>query len=243
MSKQQMLPTLKIQPGQISPRVLVCGDPWRAQRIADKLENNKAISQNREYWVFNGVYKGVPVTIASHGVGSSGAAICFEELIRAGAQVVVRVGTCGTLQPEIREGDLVIATGGVREDGVTPQLVPLSYPAVASSEVTDALYSVAIEKGVSAHKGLVLTLAAFYPGIMPLANRVMAKAGVLASENEVATLLVIASLHGVKASAIIAVDGKAFELEDDWKPHRPLVAESVEKEIDIALEAVTRVKL
>ena len=241
MSKQQMLPHTKNSADRYH-RVLVCGDP-AAQKIAAKLENNEAISQNREYWVFNGLYKGVPVTIASHGVGSSGAAICFEELIRAGAEVLIRVGTCGTLQPEVRDGDLVVATGGVREDGVTPQLVPLSYPAIACSEVADALYAVAMEKGARAHKGIVLTLAAFYPGIMPLANRIMAKAGVLASENELATLLVIASLHGVKASAIIAVDGKAFELEDDWNPHRPLVAEAVEKEIDIALEAIIRVKL
>lgn len=240
---KQTLPHLKTYPGQIAPRVLTCGDPWRAQSIAEKMENTTVVSKNREYWVFNGEYNGVPVTVASHGVGASGAAICFEELIRSGAKVIIRVGTCGALQPEVVAGDLVVATGGVREDGVTPQLVPLSYPAVADSQVADALYAVAKEKGARVHKGLVLSLAAFYPGLMPLANRIMAKAGVLASENEVATLLVIASLHGVKASAIIAVDGKAFELEDDWKPHHPLVKETVEKEIDIALEAVTRVKL
>ncbi len=243
MKKQQPAPHLITLPGQISARVLTCGDPWRAQSISEKLDNVTIVSQNREYWVFNGEYKGVPVTIASHGVGASAAAICFEELCRSGAKVIIRVGTCGTLQPEIVAGDLVVATGGVREDGVTPQLVPLSYPAVADSQVADILYRVAKEKEVRVHKGLVLTLAAFYPGLMPLANRIMAKAGVLASENEVATLLVIASLHGVKASAIIAVDGQAFELEDDWKPQEPIVKEAVEKEIEIALEAVIQIKL
>ncbi len=109
-----------LPPGQIAPRVLTCGDPWRAQSIAEKMENTTVVSKNREYWVFNGEYNGVPVTVASHGVGASGAAICFEELIRSGAKVIIRVGTCGTLQPEVVAGDLVVATGGVREDGVTP---------------------------------------------------------------------------------------------------------------------------
>ena len=66
------------------------------------------MAKNREYWTFNGTYKGVPVSVTSHGVGCGGAAIAFESLWRAGAKVIIRVGTCGGMQPGIDAGSLVI---------------------------------------------------------------------------------------------------------------------------------------
>lgn len=50
------------------PRVIVCGDPARAEKIASRLDNMTVVAKTREYWTFNGSYKGVPVTVSSHGV-------------------------------------------------------------------------------------------------------------------------------------------------------------------------------
>ena len=68
----KVLPGIKLKKYDITPRVLVCGDPGRAEKIANQLEQMKIIAKNREYWTFTGSYKGEPITVSSHGVGASG---------------------------------------------------------------------------------------------------------------------------------------------------------------------------
>ena len=93
MSEKALLPCIHLAQGDIPPRVLVCGDPARAERISKRLTEARCLAQNREYWTYTGLYQGVPVAVVSHGVGSGGAAIAFESLWRAGARVIIRVGT------------------------------------------------------------------------------------------------------------------------------------------------------
>ena len=94
---EKIVPIIDIPYGKIADRVIVCGDPKRAERIAEKLEDAEVVAKSREYWTYNGTYKGVPVSVASHGVGGNGASVCFEGLILGGAKTIIRVGTCGTL--------------------------------------------------------------------------------------------------------------------------------------------------
>jgi len=241
MDESKMLPILKVYPRQVSHYVVVCGDPARTQTIARHIEHAREVSYNREYRLVNGVYRGTPVTIASHGVGAAGACVCFEELIKAGARVLIRVGTAGSLNRSIVDGDLIVATGAVREDGVTSQLVPISFPAIADSAVVDALYRVGVERGAKITKGVVLTVGALYPGILPLPNEEMSRAGAIGVEMEVSALLIVAALRGARAGAILAVDGMAIEFDgNSYNPNRQVVAEAIELEAEIALEAVAR---
>ena len=92
-SEKVLLPCIHVAEGDIPPRVLVCGDPARAERISRRFEHPVCLAQNREYWTYSGVYQGVPVAVTSHGVGCGGAAIAFESLWRAGARAGIRVGT------------------------------------------------------------------------------------------------------------------------------------------------------
>lgn len=69
------------------------------------------VANNREYYTISGTYKGVPVTVSSHGVGGGGASMQFHELIDAGAKVIIRAGTCGSFQPHLREGSLIVVSG------------------------------------------------------------------------------------------------------------------------------------
>src|SRR5699024_4878266 len=172
----------------------------------------------------------------SHGVGAGGAAIVFESMHRAGAKVIIRVGTCGGMQEGIDAGSIIIATAACREEGVTDKMVPLSYPAIADVEVVNALTSSAKELGVETHKGIILTQALFYASLLESKVKLYAKAGVKAMENEAASLLVVSSLHGVKAGTILAADAKAFELVgvEDYKPDVNLVHQAVEDEIKVA---------
>ncbi|MGM0420941.1 MAG: nucleoside phosphorylase [Bacillota bacterium] len=241
MKKDEFLPILKTSSSNISSQVIVCGDPGRADKIAPYLTNAKTISYNREYKVINGIYNNVEVSVVSHGVGAAGAAVCFEELIKAGAEEIIRVGTAGSLNLNITDGDIVIAKAAVREDGLTDQLVKPAYPAVADSSLTDKMIAAGQEllhKDLPA--GIVLTIGAFYPEIEPLPNNYYSEAGAIAVEMEASALFVIASLNNISAGAIFAIDGMAIDFSaDDYDPHREQVAKAVEDEIKIALEALT----
>jgi uridine phosphorylase len=241
------LPITGLPVGGVSPAVLVCGDPARARRIAATLDNPQEISHQREYLALRGSYHGLPVTVCSHGVGAPGAAIAFEELIAAGGRVLLRVGTCGGLQPDLGPGDLIITTAAVQNSGVVRELVPAGYPAVADGEVVAALRSAAARDGVVARHGLVLTRDAFYAGALPPGSaavpdyRVLSAAGVLAVEMECAALFVIGSLRGARTGAILTVDGNVLaeaEAMDTYRPDRSAVHDGIGRSIQLALLAL-----
>lgn len=243
MSK--VVPIIDIPYNKIAPRVLVCGDPFRAERISKRLDNIEIVAKVREYWTYNGTYKGVPVTISSHGVGGGGASVSFEGLILGGAKVLIRVGTCGSLQDEIPQGALIIATAACREDGVSQQLIPMSYPAVASPDVVLAMMNAAKKTDANVRVGFVTTWGVLHAGFLPSPNRIMREAGVLAMENEASVLFVIASLRGAKAGCIAAVDGPCFEFvgSEGFDHYPEAMAKAQEDEITIALESVVRVEV
>ena len=91
--------------------------------------------------------------------------------------------------------------------------------------------------------GITLTLDVFYSGVLPFSHHLYQKAGVLAVEMENAALFVIASLRGMKAGAILAIDGYAdTDLREEYNPHTDAVAKAIEMEAEIALNAVISLK-
>ncbi|GIP35792.1 nucleoside phosphorylase [Paenibacillus sp. J2TS4] len=237
------LPILQIHSEDMPPYAIVCGDPRRAKAIADKLDKAKELSFAREYRTFAGEYDGVRLAVVSHGVGSPGAAVCFEELIRAGVRTLIRVGTCGSYHADIPAGSLVISKAAAREEGLTKQLVPSGYPAVADSGVVAALEAAAADVPGSGvvRTGITVCYDAFFTGVEELPHRKYKQAGVLAVEMEIAALYVVSSLRGARAGAILAVDGFADEdLSEVYDPHTDAVAKAVDREIEIALQAVAR---
>lgn len=237
-----MTPHLKLEASQISPYVLVCGDPARAEKIAVLCESYKELAYNREYRTFLGVYKGQQITITSHGVGSAGASICFEELIKLGAKAIVRVGTCGSLQDYLGQGDHIIATGAVREDGVSPLLIPLGYPAIADAEVCLEIEKVCQKMSAPFKRGIMLTSDLFYPGVLPSSLELYSKAGVPGVEMEVSALFVIASLRGIRAGAIATIDGNPLKWDEgNYDPHGEKVTLGKERMLKIGLEAMAEI--
>lgn len=238
------LPATGLPMGEVTPSVIVCGDPARADRIAAQLEGAALLSQRREYRAHRGHFNNVPITVCSHGVGAPGAAVAFEELIAAGARQIVRVGTCGALQTGIDAGHLVVATAAVQNTGYGRETVPEGYPAVADAALTLALTRVAAKAKPPAHSGIVISRDSFYPGV-PLAGapdyRVLSAANVLAVEMECAALFLVGSLRGVATAAILAVDGNVLvsaESMDSYQPGREVVAAAVEEAIGCALLAL-----
>ncbi len=234
------LPVLKLNSEDLPDRAIVCGDPGRAKLIAERMEDAKELAYNREYRTFVGTYQGVRIAVASHGVGCPGAAVCFEELIRGGVKTLIRVGTAGSYTQDLPPGSLVVSTAAVRTDGLTAQLVPAGFPAVADPELALALYNQASQvEGMNAAKGITLTLDVFYNGVVEFPHKLYKQAGVLAVEMEISALYTIASLRGAKAAAIVATDGYAdADLADVYDPYTEAVSKAVEAEMDIALRTL-----
>lgn len=241
---KQILPITGLVVGEVTPAVIVCGDPGRATKIAAKLATEQPLTDQREYRAYRGTFQGIEVTVCSHGIGAPGAAIAFEELIAAGAKQIIRVGTCGGIQPNIVSGDLVVATAAVDNTGYGRESLPPGYPASADVHLTYHLQKCAAAIHPRTFSGLVITRDNFYAGVNTPCTpdyKTMAAARVLAVEMECAALFHVASLRGVQAAAILAVDGNVLhsgETMDGYDPHQTIVAAAVNTEIEIALHTL-----
>ena len=137
--------------------------------------------------------------------------LCVEELCAIGADTFIRVGTSGGISMEVREGDIVIATAAVRQDGTSHEYAPPEYPAAANFEVTQAVVWAAEEMECRFHTGVVQSKDSFYgqhaPQNSPVYYELLNKweswkrLGVKASEMESAALFVVASALGVRCGS------------------------------------------
>lgn len=242
---EKLLPHIGLAKGSVSPNVIVCGDPARATRIAERLDAPVLLGEKREYRSYQGRFAGRAITVCSHGVGAPGAAIAFEELIAAGAQRIVRLGTCGGMQSDLRAGDLVVATAAVDLTGYGRYTIPQGYPAAADPELVLALRAAATDYGRSPRTGIVLTSDVFYDGVQPSLPhyQTLSQANVQAVEMECSALFFIGSLRGVSTGAILAVDGNVLaqvETVDTFDPDQTVVKTAVDDAIQIALHTLAK---
>jgi len=191
------------------------GDPGRVEKIAKHLDNPRFFHQNREYTTWLGDLGGQTVMVMSTGMGGPSTAIGVEELVQTGVHTFIRVGTCGGMAEEVIGGDVVIATGAIRQDGTSKEYVPIEFPAVADLSVTNALVQGAKNLGVTWHAGVVQCKDSFYgqhsPDRMPISYELKdkwqawIKAGCLASEMESATLYIVAQILRARAGCVLNV--------------------------------------
>ena len=193
---------IQVAKGEVGRYVIMPGDPKRCVKIAQYFDNPVLIADNREYITYTGTLDGAKVSVTSTGIGGPSASIAMEELFRCGADTFVRIGTCGGMQPEVKSGDIVIATGAIRMEGTSREYAPIEYPAVANFEVTTALVQAAKALGKRTQVGVVQCKDAFYgqhsPERMPVSYELLNKweawkrLHVKASEMESAALFVVA---------------------------------------------------
>src|SRR5574340_754605 len=115
------------------------GDPGRVPKIAERFSGARDLGVHREYRAYGGKIGDEKVVAVSTGIGGPAAAIAIEELARLGVELMIRVGTCGAINPGAKVGSLIIADAAVRLDGTTRQYVMDGYPAAATPEVVIAL--------------------------------------------------------------------------------------------------------
>lgn len=233
---------------QIGKYCIIPGDPGRCEKIAAYLDNPYHVSQNREYNIWNGTLCGEPVTVCSTGIGGPSAAIAMEELVACGAHTFIRVGTCGGMGMDVVAGDIVIASGAVRQDGTSREYAPIEFPAVSNTDVLLALRDSARKLNVRNHVGIVQAKDSFYgqhdPKRIATSSYLVEKweawkkLGVLASEMESGTLFVVASLLGVRCGALFCSVWNQVRYEaglDDGEVHDTSIA------IKVAIEAMKNI--
>ncbi len=208
---------LEVAEGDVAESVLLPGDPGRVETVVDVWDDHDVVADHREYRTATGAYDGTPVSVTSTGIGSPSAAIAVEELARVGADTFLRVGSCGAIQPETDVGDLVITSGGVRQEGTSSEYVREDYPAVADHAVVAALAAAADELGYDYHVGLTASTDSFYAGqsregfggfeARDSDGRIeeLRRAGVLNFEMEASAILTLANLYGLRAGAVCTV--------------------------------------
>ena len=111
---------------------IIMGDPARVDTIAKLMDHVIPWAYNREYKSIVGTYKGKKILAMSTGIGAPSAGIAVEEMHNVGIKRAIRVGSAGAMQHHIPLGQLVIAEGVVRDDGLSRKYVPEIYPAVPS---------------------------------------------------------------------------------------------------------------
>ncbi len=231
--------------GDVGRYCILPGDPGRCELIAAQFDNPVRVAQNREYTTYTGPLFGQKVSVSSTGIGGPSAAIAMEELVAVGAEVFLRVGTCGGIAPQVRPDDVVIATGAIRMEGTSREYAPIEYPAVADFEVTTALAEAAQRLGKPWHTGVVQCKDSFYgqhsPQRSPVAYMLLEKweawkkLGVLASEMESAALFVTAAALGVRCGTVLHVIWNQ-ELEKLGAPQTE--SHDTSAAVEIAVEAI-----
>ncbi len=206
---------LHLSAGQIPATVLMPGDPGRVERMRATWDGGVELAFHREYRSARGTFKGVPIGAISSGVGAPSLEIATHEFAVIGGETVIRVGTTGALEAEIRCGDLIVPTAAVRRDGTADRYLPLEHPAFADPEVSMALIEACERLGYAYHVGIVCSVGSFYVGQeRPVKGGFwqtaadgliedLRKAGVACLEMECSALFVLARLFGMRSGAIL----------------------------------------
>ncbi|MGA2768606.1 MAG: nucleoside phosphorylase [Candidatus Bathyarchaeia archaeon] len=242
--RKRLQPHIMCGVGDVAKYVLISGDPKRVERVAGFFDQSVKVGDYRGLVTYTGSVDGIGVSACSTGIGCPSAAIVVEELARIGAETFIRVGTTGSLQPDVEVGDIVIASAAVRGDGTSRNYVPVEYPAVADFNVTTALVQAAQESKRNLHFGPVLTSDAFY-GSMDSLKR-WSRFDVLSVEMECSVIFTLAKLKRLRAGAILAVDSKPlmgvgkgeFEPGEKTGEMGERVQEAIKEEMRIAIKAV-----
>ena len=238
-----------LKEGDAGKYVILPGDPKRCVKIAQYLDDAKLVADRREFVTYTGYLDGEKVSVTSTGIGGPSASIAMEELVKVGAEVFIRVGTCGGMSLDVQGGDIVIATGAIRMEGTSKEYAPIEFPAVADLGITNALVNAAKNLGYTYHTGIVQCKDSFYgqhnaenmPVSYELQNKWEAwkRLGCLASEMESAALFVVASYLKVKAGSVfLTVANQEREKQSLENP----VEHDTEKAIKTAIEAIKILK-
>ena len=200
-------PHIEAAAGDFAELVLMPGDPLRAQALAEGfLDSPRQVNSVRNMLAFTGTFGGRPVSIMGSGMGMPSISIYAHELFADfGVQRIVRVGTCGGLLPDMRLGDLVLATTAGTDSSMN-RLRCNGWDLAAGADfgMLRAVSRAAEEAGLEVRAGQVFSTDFFYHPDPGFIDRVR-DLGVLALDMESAALFALAAQHGKRAMTLLSV--------------------------------------
>ena len=223
-------------PGAIAPTVLLPGDPYRARWAAETfLDDPVCINQVRGMLGFTGTWRGNPVTIHGSGMGMPSLSIYANELIRDyGAKTLIRIGSAGGMQPQVKLRDVVLAmTATALSTPSSGIFRELNFAPCADYGLLSAAHRAASDKGINIHVGGIYSSDVFYDE-RPDLNEIMTRHGILCVEMETAELYNLCARHGVRGLSVLTIS-------DHLQTHEALPSADRERSfgemVEIALQA------
>ena len=201
-------PHINATPADFAPTVLMPGDPLRAKFIAETyLTNARLVNNVRGIHGYTGTYEGTPVSVMASGMGMPSIGIYSYELFNFfDVKTIIRVGSAGALNPDIKVRDIVLGQGACTNSAYASQYgIPGTYAPIASYNVLRTCADIATEMGAPFHVGNLLSSDTFYADNGAEANAAWAKMGVMAIEMEAAALYMNAARCGKQALAMCTI--------------------------------------
>ena len=201
-------PHINATPADFAPTVLMPGDPLRAKFIAENfLTDAKLVNNVRGIQGYTGTYEGVPVSVMASGMGMPSIGLYSYELFNFfDVKTIIRVGSAGALNPDIKVRDIVLGQGACTNSAYASQYnLPGNYAPIASYNVLRTCADIAAEMGVPFHVGNLLSSDTFYADNGAEANAAWTKMGVMAIEMEAAALYMNAARCGKQALAMCTI--------------------------------------
>ncbi|BAZ44246.1 purine or other phosphorylase family 1 [Chondrocystis sp. NIES-4102] len=231
--------------------VLLSGEPERSHYIAHTYLNNvQLLSEYRGLHSYLGfLATGKPILVATSGMGASSLSIVVNELVQVGIKQFIRIGTCGSIQPTVLVGSIVVSQAALCRQGAALDIAPVEYPAVADPYLTVALMETARRLDIPCHLGITASVDTFYEGqertessanshLQPWLLGITdsyRQLNILNYEMETGTLFKMAGVYGFTAAALSAVIAQRTESENI------LVADkdtAVKRAIQVAIETI-----
>lgn len=226
---------IEAKKGEIAETILLPGDPLRAKWIATTFfENPKLFNKVRGMLGYTGTYKGKPISTMGTGMGVPTISIYAHELITEyGVKNLIRVGSAGSYQEQVKIRDIVLAMAASSTSGINRlRFGSADYAPTASFGLFQKAVVAAKARNITIKAGNVLTSDEFY-GDDSEAYKKWSKFGVLCVEMETAGLYTLAAKHNVNALSILTISDSLVTGEHTTTKERETTFEEM---IEIALE-------
>ncbi|WP_066384593.1 purine-nucleoside phosphorylase [Neobacillus mesonae] len=223
---------------EIAETVLLPGDPLRAKYIAENfLEGAVCYNEVRNMFGFTGTYKGKRISVQGTGMGVPSISIYIHELMQSyNAQMLIRVGTCGAIQKDVKVRDVILAMTSSTDSNMNRlNFGHVDFAPTANFELLKNAYDAGIEKGLNLKVGSVFTADSFYNDNAELEK--WAKYQILALEMETSALYTLAAKFGRKALSVLTVSDHILTGEETTAEERQLTFNDM---IEVALEAAIK---
>jgi len=226
---------VQLRPQDIGKYIIMPGTPDRLTALVKNIKNPMKNFSFMEHTMYTGEYNGVRVTAMNGGMFSANTAITTEIVCSIQGENLIRLGSCGALREDIKVGDLILTTGSLRGDGVTPYYVDSSFVTEPDPRLTGALQKAAKKLGATMHTGTVWSTDALLRETKELVEG-KAAAGAIAVDMVSSAFLTIAQINKAKAASILAVSDNVMTGEMGFTNPAYYISETTM--INVALEAI-----